>query len=53
MTAARVEAKQLKQKQQHDASAVDHSFKEGDRVFVKTSSLGKMFTWVKRGPVSF
>ena len=57
MTADRVEAKQLKQKQQHDASAVDRSFKEGDRVFVKNFQSGEK--WLpgvivkKRGPVSF
>ena len=41
MTADRVEATQLEQKQQHDASAVDRRFKEGDNVFAKISNLGK------------
>ena len=57
MTAERVEAKQLTQKKQHDAHAVDRSFVEGDTVFVKNYRPG--VKWLpgvivkKTGPVSF
>ena len=57
MTAERVEAYQLRQKKQHDSSAIDHSFKDGDSVFVKICQPG--VKWLpggivkKTGPVSF
>ena len=57
MTAERVEAKQLTQKKQHDAHAVDRSFVEGDTVFFKNYRPG--VKWLpevivkKTGPVSF
>jgi len=45
MTAERVEANQLRQKKQHDASVIDCSFKEGDSVFVKNYQPG--VKWVR------
>lgn len=57
LVAERIESRQQRQKQQHDASSRDRCFMEGDTVFVKNFQAGDKWlpgTISKRsGPVSF